>query len=156
MSQPLPKPLSRTMSRPLSQLPTRASAAFAPPPVQAVPSPSAPRVPLAKSTLSRPARNLLALYLAALLALAYLGAQNQLAYGRHENLLAQKQALQAQLQELRLGAAETSGALAVRRWALRRGMIAAPESLNVRSVEPAPAPGYTAPEGSLELYTLWR
>lgn len=145
------------LSRP-SQLPAQARPAFAPPPVQAVPAPapSAPRAPLGRSTLSRPARNLLALYLAALLALAYLGAQNQLAHERHEELLTQKQALQAQLQGLRAGAADVGGALAVRRWALRRGMIAAPESLNVRRVEPAPAPGYTAPEGSLELYTLWR
>ena len=141
-----------------SQLHARASTSFAPPSVQAVPAPapSAPRAPLSRSTLSHTSRNLLALYLAALLALAYLGAQNQLAYGRHETLLAQKQGLQAQLQGLRLGAAETSGALAVRRWALRQGMIAAPESLNVRTVPPSAAPGYTAPKGSLELYTLWR
>ncbi len=144
------------MSQPMSQLPAQARATFAPPPVQAVPAPSAPRAPLAKSTLSGTSRNLLALYLAALLALAYLGVQNQLAYERHETLLTQKQSLQAQLQELRLGAAETSGALAVRRWALRQGMIAAPESLNVRTVEASAAPSYTAPEGNLELYTLWR
>lgn len=150
--------MSQQMSRPMSQLPTRTNTTFAPPSVQAVPAatPPAPRTPLAKSTLSGTSRNLLALYLAALLALAYLGVQNQLAYKHHEDLLTQKQALQAQLQELRLGAAETSGALAVRRWALRQGMIAAPESLNVRSVPPSAAPGYTAPEGSLELYTLWR
>ena len=163
MSQQLPhqllqqssQPRSPHLSRPVPHSPAQARPAFAPPPVQAVSAP-APRAPLAKSTLSRPARNLLALYLAALLALAYLGTQNQLAYGRHEALLAQKQALQTQLQGLRLGAAETSGALAVRRWALRRGMIAAPESLNVRTVPPSAAPNYTAPEGGLELYTLWR
>ena len=148
--------MSQPISRPLSRLPAQARAAFAPPPVEAVPAPSAPRAPLAKRTLSRTARNLLALYLAALLGLACLGAQNQLAYRRHETLLAQKQDLQTQLQGLRLGAAQASGALAVRRWALQQGMIAAPESLNVRTVAPTPAPGYTAPEGSLELYTLWR
>ena len=111
--------MSQQMSRPMSQLPAPGNTSFAPPSVQTVPAPSAPRTPLAKSTLSRSARNLLALYLAALLALAYLGAQNQLAYGQHEELLAQKQGLQTQLQQFRLGAAETSGALNVRRWALR-------------------------------------
>ena len=139
------------MSHPL---PTHTPLA-APAAARAAPLPM-PRPPLARSTLSRPSRNLLALYLAALLALALVGAQNQRAHLRHEALLAQKQALQAQLQGLRLEAADVSGALAVRRWALGRGMIPAPESLNRQSVARTSAPTYTAAAGSLEMYTVWR
>lgn len=144
----------------MSQLPTHARAPHAPSPVQVVPTPAvpfkAPRAPLARATLTRPSRHLLALYLGALLALAFLGAQNQLAYGRHERLLEQKRTLQAQLQGLRLEAADASGALAVRRWALQRGMVAAPEALNRQTVPRTAAPRYSAPAGRLEMYTLWR
>ena len=106
--------------------------------------------------MTRTSRQLLALYLACLMALATLGAHNQLNYHKHEALLIQKGALQVQLSGLRQEAAGVTGALAVRRWALSRGMIAAPEALNVREVSPAPAPMTSVPEGRLELYTLWR
>lgn len=106
--------------------------------------------------MTRSSRNLLALYLSALLTLAYLGVQNQRGYIQHESLLQQKRALQAQLEELRRDAASVSGALAVRNWALARGMVPAPEALNIREVEPAPAPEVTLPHGELEVYTLWR
>lgn len=106
--------------------------------------------------MTRTSQRLLALYLACLVALAALGAHNQLNYYRHEALLGQKQSLQAQLGELRQEAAGVTGALAVRHWALGRGMVPAPEALNVREVAPAPAPTTSTTPGTLELYTLWR
>lgn len=106
--------------------------------------------------MTRTSQRLLALYLACLVALAALGAHNQLRYLEHEDLLKQKSTLQAQLSLLRQEAASVTGALAVRNWAAGRGMIAAPEALNVRNVEAAPAPYIPVPQGKLELYTLWR
>ncbi len=106
--------------------------------------------------MTRTSQRLLALYLACLVALAALGAHNQLNYGRHEALLGQKASLQVQLSSLRQEAAGVTGALAVRRWALKRGMVAAPEALNVRVVTAAPPPITPTIKGKLELYTLWR
>ncbi len=106
--------------------------------------------------MTRSSRNLLALYLSALLVLAYLGVQNQRGYYQHEYLLQQKRTLQAQLQGLRRDAASVNGTLAVRNWALARGMVPAPEALNIREVNPAPAPTVVLPQGELEVYTLWR
>ncbi len=105
--------------------------------------------------MTRSSRNLLALYLGALLALAYLGVQNQRGYYRHDYLLQQKRTLQAQLQGLRYDAASVSGTLAVRNWALTHGLVPAPEALNIREVRPAPAPNIALPHGKLEVYTLW-
>lgn len=135
-------------------LPTTTSA-----PAASVPSArpaSVPKAPLTHTPLTRSSRQLLGLYLSALLALAWLGAQNQRGYERHETLLGQKEALQTQLQGLRHEAAGVTGALEVRRWALARGMIAAPEALNIYTTAPTAAPVTPLPEGELELYTLWR
>ena len=106
--------------------------------------------------MTRSSRNLLALYLSALLVLAYLGVQNQRGYVQHEHLLQQKRTLQAQLQGLRRDAARVNGTLAVRSWALNRGMVPAPEALNIREVKAALAPKTVLPHGKLEVYTLWR
>lgn len=106
--------------------------------------------------MTRTSQRLLALYLASLLALAALGAHNQLRYSYHEALLQQKETLQAQLSGLRQEAAGISGALAIRSWAINRGMVAAPEALNISDVEAAPAATSPLPQGELELYTLWR
>lgn len=106
--------------------------------------------------MTRTSQRLLALYLACLVALAALGAHNQRQHYRHEVLLGQKSTLQVQLSGLRQEAAGVTGALAVRHWALSRGMIAAPEALNFREVAAAPAPTPSVPQGKLELYTLWR
>ncbi len=101
-------------------------------------------------------QRLLALYLACLIALAALGAHNQLNYLQHEALLGQKASLQLQLSGLRQEAAGVTGALAVRRWALARGMVPAPEALNIREIAASPAPTTPVSQGRLELYTLWR
>ena len=106
--------------------------------------------------MTKSSRRLLTLYLGALLALAYLGVQNQAGYHQHEQLLQQKRVLQLQLQGLRRDAALVNGTLAVRQWALKRGMVPAPEALNIREVEAGPAPAAAPlPHGELEVYTLW-
>ena len=106
--------------------------------------------------MTKSSRRLLTLYLGALLALAYLGVQNQTSYHRHEYLLQQKRVLQLQLQGLRRDAALVNGTLAVRRWALAQGMVPAPEALNIREVTAAPAPAAAPlPHGKLEVDTLW-
>ncbi len=106
--------------------------------------------------MTRSSRQLLALYLSALLVLAYFGVQNQQGYQQHEQLLQQKRTLQGQLQTLRRDAASVNGTLAVRSWALNQGMVPAPEALNIREVKAAPAPLGALPHGELEVYTLWR
>ena len=114
------------------------------------------RTPLTHTPLTRTSRQLLGLYLVALLALAGLGVQNQLGYARHDALLSQKRMLQLHLQRLRQETASVSGALEIRHWALEQGMVAAPEALNVRTAAATPAPASTPLESELELYTLWR
>jgi len=106
--------------------------------------------------MTRTSQRLLALYLTSLLALAALGAHNQLRYNHHEALLVQKGSLQRQLATLRQDAAGISGALAIRNWAVSRGMIAAPEALNIGEIGAASAPETLLPQGELEMYTLWR
>lgn len=101
-------------------------------------------------------QRLLALYLVSLLALAALGAHNQLRYKHHDSLLTQKQVLEARLSTLRRETNGITGALAVRNWALAQGMVPAPEALNHRHVSARPAPETPLPQGKLEMYTLWR
>lgn len=101
-------------------------------------------------------QRLLALYLASLLALAALGAHNQLRFEHHEALLDQKQVLEVRLSALRRDTNGITGALAVRNWALAQGMVPAPEALNHRYVSARPAPEPPLPQGELEMYTLWR
>ncbi len=106
--------------------------------------------------MTKSSRRLLALYLSALLALAYLGVHNQTGYRQHEYLLQQKRVLQLQLQGLRRDAALVNGTLTVRQWALERGMVPAPEALNIREVNAGPAPvAAPLPQGELEVDTLW-
>lgn len=106
--------------------------------------------------MTRTSQRLLALYLASLLALAALGAHNQLRYKQHETLLDQKHLLQVQLSTLRRETTGITGTLAVRSWALNRGMVPAPEALNHRYVAAQPAPETPLPHGELEMYTVWR
>ena len=106
--------------------------------------------------MTRISQRLLALYLASLLALAALGAHNQLRRGHHEAVLGQKNLLQTQLSALRQEAAGVTGVLAIRSWAVERGMVAAPEALNVGEVDAALAPRTPLPQGALEVDTLWR
>lgn len=126
--------------------------------------------------MTRLSRRLLALYLATLIALAALGAHNQFRSSYQSSLLQQRSTLRLQLHSLRRDAARVTGALAVRSWAAAHQMVAAPEALNVREVDPVPAPEDTlpathssrssvaqngvlkdgVPEDGVEVQTLWR
>ncbi len=109
--------------------------------------------------MTRLSQRLLALYLTALIALAALGAHNQLRVEYQSTLLAQQQDLQTQLTRLRHEAAGVTGALAVRTWALRQGMVAAPEALNTTDVAPRTAPQLVSATArattNVEVQTLW-
>lgn len=106
--------------------------------------------------MTRLSQRLFMLYLALLLALAALGAHNQVRRSLHADLLSDKAALQTQLSSLRRSAAEVSGALAIRSWAHARGMVAAPEVQNVSEVAPSAPPAVVQPVTGLEVYTVWR
>lgn len=106
--------------------------------------------------MTRISQRLLALYLASLLALAALGAHNQLRHGQHEALVGQKSLLEVQLSALRQEAAGVTGVLAIRGRAVGRGMVAAPEALNVTQVDAVPALLAPLPQGEFEMHTLWR
>lgn len=116
--------------------------------------------------MTRLSQRLLALYLAALIALAALGAHNQFQVEYQTRLLEQQRDLQAQLTRLRYEAAGVTGALAVRTWALGQGMVAAPEALNTTDVAPRPAPQLVSVSATahaitdraattVEMQTLW-
>lgn len=106
--------------------------------------------------MTRLSQRLFMLYLALLLALAALGAHNQVRQRLHADLLDDKAALQTQLSSLRRSAAEVTGALAIRSWAHARGMVAAPEVQNVTEVDPASPPIAAQAATGLEVYTVWR
>jgi hypothetical protein len=106
--------------------------------------------------MTRLSQRLVMLYLALLLALAALGAHNQVRRSLHADLLSDKAALQDQISSLRRNAAEVTGALAVRAWAHARGMVPAPEVANVAYVAPAAPPEEAAQPSELEVYTVWR
>lgn len=96
------------------------------------------------------------MYLASLLVLAVLGAQNQLRTDYQEGLMSRKELLNTNLRTLRRDAAQISGALAVREWAHAQGMVAAPEALNVFDIPTQPVTLQPQEQGRLEMYTLWR
>ena len=103
-------------------------------------------------------RRLLVLYLAALLALALLGAHNQGRLNRQYALTERQTTLQNRLGALRREAAQVTGVLAVRSWATANGMVASPDALNISDVEAAAEPKLTAvapSQGGVEVDTLW-
>ncbi len=100
-------------------------------------------------------RRWLSLYLALLLALSVLGALNQRTYWAQADLIAHKERLGLELQDLRRRSALVNGALAVRQWAYREGMTPATEAKSV-TVAPQSAPLPPVPTNGLELRTLWR
>jgi hypothetical protein len=103
-------------------------------------------------------RRLLTLYLAALLALATLGAHNQTRLALQSDLEDQQVLLQARLGSLRQEAAQVTGALAVREWAKAQQMVASPDALNILEVNTRMSPqlALAAPQHSgVEVQTLW-
>lgn len=104
------------------------------------------------------ARNAAALYVAALLLLAGLGATSQLRYRAQANLLSDKEQAIVALAAARSAAASVNGPLAVTTWARRAGMVPAPDAPNVEAaaagLTPPPVP--IPPIPWLEVQTVWR
>lgn len=103
-------------------------------------------------------QRLLVLYVAALLALALLGAHNQGRLVRQHELAERQTELQNRLGALRREAAQVTGALAVRSWATGNGMVASPDALNITDIKSAAEPelAAVAPSlGGVEVQTLW-
>lgn len=104
------------------------------------------------------ARRLTALYLALLLLLAALGAYGQQRFLHQAWLLQRKDAVVVDLAVARSQAASIQGPLAVTHWARARGMVPAPDALDVIAVAPSPLPPptRTLATPSLEVRTVWR
>lgn len=104
------------------------------------------------------ARRLAALFLALLLTLAAIGAYGQRRFLDQAQLLRDKDAAVIELAAARSAAAAVQGPLAISHWARERGMVPAPDALDVIPVAPSPLPPprrvIEAP--SLEVWTLWR
>lgn len=95
-------------------------------------------------------------YVTLLLILALIGAYNQRLYLRQLALMDQKEALIVRLTDLRSGAAQVSGPLAITSWARNQGMIPAPEGARVVRIAAQPPPVAPSPPSGLELTTRWR
>ncbi len=106
--------------------------------------------------MTKRSQSLITLYLALIIALAALGAYNQDRHRLHFSLLETKRALQYDLSDLRSEAAQVKGPLAVRRWALSRGMISSPEGAEATQIAPVNVPEPKTPETGLEVRTIWR
>ena len=104
------------------------------------------------------AGRLAALFLVLLLLLAAIGAYSQQRFLHQAQLLRDKDAAIIDLAVARSAAAAVQGPLAVSRWARERGMVPAPDALDVIPVAPSPLPpparAVEAP--SLEVWTIWR
>ena len=99
---------------------------------------------------------LVPLYLILILSLAALGAVNQGRYRHEARLIEQKSDLFARITELRAGAAQVRGPLAVGNWAREQGMVPTPEVEMVRHVAPYPAPQSTDLPTGVEVRTVWQ
>jgi hypothetical protein len=104
------------------------------------------------------ARRLTALYLAMLLLLAALGGYGQQRFLHQADLLDHKDRAVIDLALARSAAAGIQGPLAVAHWARQRGMVPAPDALDVIPVAPSPIPppSRTLATPSLEVRTVWR
>jgi hypothetical protein len=104
------------------------------------------------------ARNAAALYVAALLLLAGLGATSQLRYRTQAGLLTDKEEAIVALAAARAAAASVNGPLAVTNWARRAGMVPAPDAPNVEAAAAGLAPPAVPvpPSPWLEVHTVWR
>ncbi|HEX7003239.1 MAG TPA: hypothetical protein VF168_03535 [Trueperaceae bacterium] len=99
---------------------------------------------------------LVPLYLILVLALAAVGGVNQGRYRYEAQLIERKSELYAHITELRAGAAQVRGPLAVGAWAREQGMVPSPEIELVRHVAPYPAPQTTPLPTGVEVRTVWR
>lgn len=96
-------------------------------------------------------------FIVILIILAAVGSGNQSSFIRQWDLIDRKAELQDLNSTLRLEAANVSGPIQIGNWARERGMVPAPQGVNVREVAPEPLPG-RAPqaETGLEVQTVWR
>lgn len=99
---------------------------------------------------------LMLVYIALVLALAALGAHNQTLYRQQWRLIDLKQQRQALAADLRAQAATVQGPLAVRHWALSRGMVAVPQGREALEVLPVAPPERPPAKGGLEIRTIWQ
>lgn len=95
-------------------------------------------------------------FLAVMLLLAAAGSVHQRTRIERAELLATKNALVAEMGDLRTAANRVRGPRAVRAWALERGMIPAPENVDTLAVAPLAPPLPTPPSTGLEVTTVWR
>lgn len=101
-------------------------------------------------------KRLMFVYLALVLALAALGAHNQTLRAERVTLLGLKAQRELERVEMRSKSAVVTGPMAVRAWALSRGMVPVPqlsEAANVLKLDP---PVRAVPETGLEIVTVWR
>lgn len=108
--------------------------------------------------MSRQLQRLIVFYMSLVVLLAAIGAHNQQLHRQHSMLLMDKEALQNQLSDLRVNAAQITGPLAIRNWARAQGMVATPEGGQTVLVAPLSAPNIDVSDNApvLELQTLWR
>lgn len=107
--------------------------------------------------MERRTRRLLYTYLSLMMLLSAFGAYNQKQHMLHWRLMQTKQEHQVLLSDLRAQAAHITGPLAVRQWAIERGMVSTPEGQAALTVYPVPAPSNHLPQaGGLEIRTVWR
>lgn len=99
---------------------------------------------------------LIPLYVALVLALAALGAINQVRFAHQEGLIEHKSDLYREIAELRSEAALVHGPLAVGAWARAEGMVPSPEVQQVRHAAFLPAPEAQPTLNGLEMRTRWR
>lgn len=99
---------------------------------------------------------LVPLYLILILSLAAIGVVNQGRYRYEARLIDRKGELHARITELRAGAAQVRGPLAVGAWAREQGMVPSPEVEMVRHVAPYPAPQTDLLPTGVEVRTVWR
>lgn len=97
------------------------------------------------------------IFMVLLLALAWLGAQNQDAFRRQAALLQRKAELQSSIASLRLEASAFSSPIFIGQWARSVGMVPAPQVSRIREIAPQPLPSLSEPLATgLELSTVWR
>jgi hypothetical protein len=107
--------------------------------------------------MERRTRRFLYVYLSLVIMLTALGAYNQKQLMTHWSLMRTKEQHQVLLSDLRAQEAYITGPLAVRQWAIDRGMVSTPEGQAAMTVYPVPAPSYDLPQaGGLEIRTVWR
>jgi hypothetical protein len=106
--------------------------------------------------MSSLSKRLLLLYLIVIVLLAALGAYNQELHATRIALMAQKVALEAERVELRGRAATVTGPMAVRAWAVERGMVPAAQLGEAAAILRLEPPEVATPQTGLELWTVWR